>query len=63
MSLHKLKNGFGFCANKGCKHLMSVRIEVKGRNEKGRFVTKKSFNLCEDCVWEILKQVDYEVID
>lgn len=63
MSIHRLKNGVCFCANKGCKHLMSVKVEIKGKNERGNYVTKKRFNLCEECAWEILKEVDYQVIE
>lgn len=63
MSIHRKKNGVGFCATKGCKHLMSVRIEVKVKRANGKYLTTKRFNLCEDCVWKLLNDVDFEVLN
>ena len=62
MGIQKFKNGFGFCACKGCKHLMSVKVEIKGKNEKGRFVTKKIFFLCHECSEELTKDINCEVV-
>ena len=41
---------------------MSVLVEVKGKDERGRFKTKQRFFLCEECSWEMLKDVDFEEV-
>lgn len=58
MKINKLKNGICLCATKGCKHVASVNVEVIDKSGK----QKKRFQLCEDCSFEFLQQVEHEVI-
>ena len=49
----KIKNGIGFCARKGCRHLMSTSFEIIEKDREGKRKRKIKFALCEDCAFEL----------
>ena len=58
----KIKNGIGFCANKSCKHLMSLNFEILGEDTKGSVKVKRKFALCDECAMEFLQSIDRKVV-
>ena len=62
MRVVKIKNGIGFCANKSCKHLMSLSFEILGKDKNGTLKVKRKFCLCEDCALEFMLELDRKVI-
>lgn len=61
MRTRKIKNGFGFCAKKGCKHLMSTTFELVEKDQEGKLKRKRKFSLCEDCTFELLQELDNNI--
>lgn len=61
MRVVKVKNGIGFCAKKGCKHLMSTSFEIVQKDRDGKRICKKKFCLCEDCTFEFLAEMEERV--
>lgn len=61
MRTHRIKNGFGFCAKKGCRHLMSTSFELVKRDKEGKMQKKIKFALCEDCTDELLNDLDANI--
>lgn len=61
MRTKRIKNGFGFCAKKGCRHLMSTSLEIVRKSDDGRFQKRIKFCLCEDCTEEFLQELDRRV--
>ena len=57
MKTKRIKNGFGFCAHKGCKHLMSTSFELVEKDSEGNRKRKVKFALCEDCTFEFLQEL------
>lgn len=61
MRVVKIKNGIGFCAKKGCKHLMSTSFELIQRDQDGKKKKKTKFCLCEDCTFEFLTDFERKI--
>ena len=58
MKVVKIKNGIGFCARKGCKHLMSTSFELVQKDRDGKQIKKRKFCLCEDCTFDYLAEME-----
>ena len=61
MRLVKIKNGIGFCAKKGCKHLMRESFQLVGKDPNGNVKVKKRFCLCEECSFEFMSELEKNV--
>lgn len=62
MKTKRVKNGFGFCARQGCRHLMSTSFDVIRTDKEGNKVARFKFSLCEDCAIEFLSELDRRVV-
>lgn len=62
MKTKRIKNGFGFCASVGCKHLMSTSFELVRKDKEGKVIKRAKFCLCEDCTDEFLQEMDRRVV-
>ena len=61
MRTKRIKNGFGFCAKKGCTHLMSTSFELVRKSEDGHSIKRIKFSLCEECTEEFLQEINCRV--